>query len=56
MKDLGHAKGYKYPHNYKGAVVEEDYRPREIKDRNYYRPSERGYEKEIKERLSKNNK
>ncbi len=56
MKDLGYARGYKYPHNFKGAAVEQDYRPPELKDRSYYRPSERGYEKEIRERMEKGKK
>jgi len=53
MKDLGYGKGYKYPHSYKGAYVEEDYLPESLKEKKYYKPSERGYEKEIDERMKK---
>lgn len=53
MKTLGYGKGYKYPHSFKGAVVEQDYLPDTLKGRTYYKPSERGYEKEISERLKK---
>ncbi|HAO93600.1 MAG: AAA family ATPase [Deltaproteobacteria bacterium GWB2_55_19] len=53
MKDLGYGKGYKYPHSYKGAYVEEDYLPDMLKGKKYYKPSERGYEKEIDERMKK---
>lgn len=51
MKKLGYGKGYKYPHNYKDAFVEEDYLPERLKGRSYYKPSERGYEKEISDRI-----
>lgn len=49
MKKLGYGKGYKYPHSYKGALVEQEYRPDKLKGRAYYRPTSRGYEKEITE-------
>jgi putative ATPase len=39
---LGHGTGYKYPHNYEGHFVRQDYV--EIK-KSYYRPSQYGYEK-----------
>jgi putative ATPase len=50
-KKLGHGKGYKYPHDYPGNYVEETYLPDNLKDKTYYRPTENGYEKTIKERL-----
>ncbi|OGP30342.1 MAG: AAA family ATPase [Deltaproteobacteria bacterium GWC2_42_11] len=53
MKELGYAKGYKYPHDYKGGKVEEDYLPDELKDRRYYEPKDIGYEKIIKEMMKK---
>ena len=47
---LGRGEGYKYPHQFEGHFVEQDYWPgRKI----YYRPSDEGYEAKIKERLSK---
>jgi len=51
MKKLGYGKGYKYPHNYEGAKVEQDYIPDALKGRKYYKPTDRGYDKEIKKRL-----
>jgi len=51
MRQLGYGRDYRYPHNFPGAFVEEDYMPPEIKHRRYYRPSNRGHEKGIKERL-----
>ena len=44
---------YKYPHSY-GGWVEQQYLPDSLKDRVYYRPSDHGYEKTVKEiRLKK---
>ncbi|MFH1736571.1 MAG: replication-associated recombination protein A, partial [Actinomycetota bacterium] len=44
--------GYKYPHNYPGGYVEQDYLPSNIKDREYYKPSDEGAEAEIKKRMA----
>lgn len=52
MKNLGCGEGYQYPHDYDGGhVAGVDYLPKEIKGRPFYRPSSRGYEKTINERL-----
>ncbi|MFH0845141.1 MAG: replication-associated recombination protein A [Pseudomonadota bacterium] len=51
MKELGYARGYLYPHNYPGAWVKQEYLPDRIKSRLFYRPTERGFEKEIKKRM-----
>lgn len=53
MKDMGYGKGYKYAHNYKDAFAAQYYLPDELKGRLYYSPTERGYEKLIKQRLEK---
>lgn len=53
MKQLGYSRGYLYPHNYPGAVVEQEYMPDEIKDRVFYRPTGRGSERDIKMRMGK---
>lgn len=47
-KRLGHGVGYKYPHDYPGHFVKQDYLPEE---RIYYRPTDLGYERKIKEYL-----
>lgn len=39
---------YKYPHNY-GGYVKQQYMPDKLKDKVYYRPTDNGYEKTIKE-------
>ncbi len=53
MKELGYGKGYKYPHDFPGHYVEENYLPEDLKGRIYYRPSNQGYEGEIRKRLHK---
>jgi putative ATPase len=45
---LGHGEGYKYAHNYKNHFVKQDYMQ---KKKVYYRPTDIGFEKEIKKRL-----
>jgi len=51
MKRLGYARGYLYPHNYPGARVEQEYLPEKMKNRLFYRPTDRGFEKEIRRRM-----
>ena len=40
---------YKYPHDYKGAYVVQQYLPDKIKNKKYYYPKDIGYEKNIKD-------
>ncbi len=51
MKDLGYGMGYKYPHSF-GGYVEQFYLPDELQDREYYKPTDNGFDKVIKERLA----
>jgi putative ATPase len=51
MKDLGYGKGYKYPHNH-GGHIEQSYLPEELQGKEYYKPTENGFDKEIKKRLA----
>ena len=41
-KRLGHGKGYKYPHDFPGHQVEQEYRPVRFKGTTYYEPSGEG--------------
>jgi putative ATPase len=52
-KDLGWGKDYRYPHDYAGHYVREEYLPDAIRGHRYYEPSDSGREKLIKERLEK---
>lgn len=57
---LGRGIDYKYPHNYPGAWVKQQYLPDTIKNRNYYTPKETGkFEnalKQVYERINKEKK
>ncbi len=51
MRALGYGRGYKYPHNFPEALVKQDYLPEKLKGRVFYKPSDRGFEKVLGERL-----
>jgi putative ATPase len=53
MKELGYGKDYKYAHDYKEEYVYQEYLPDKLEDSRFYFPSEKGYEKTIKERLER---
>ncbi len=53
MEGLGYGRGYKYAHDHPDAVVEQEYLPSELRNRIYYQPTTRGYERTIKDRLDK---
>jgi putative ATPase len=44
MKDLRYGNGYKYPHDYPGHLVEEEYLPEKLKGARFYRPDGQGAE------------
>jgi putative ATPase len=50
-KQLGHGKGYQYPHDFPGAWIDQDYLPDAMPGQPYYDPTDRGVEAEIGERL-----
>ena len=50
---LGHGIGYKYAHDYPNHYVEQQYLPDGLTDRKFYRPSENGYEQQIREYFHK---
>ncbi len=51
MKQLDYGKGYQYAHNERDAIADMECLPESLADRIYYRPTDRGFEKEIKRRL-----
>lgn len=53
MKDIGYSDGYKYPHDYSENFVPENYFPPELKNPQYYKPTENGNEKSLKDRLAR---
>jgi len=52
-KLLGHQKDYKYPHNFPGNFVKQQYLPNNVKENTYYEPTDNGYEAKIKQRMKK---
>ena len=51
MKELGYGEGYVYDHGTKGAFSGQNYFPDSMSRLQFYQPTERGFEKEIKLRL-----
>ena len=52
MKEMNYGRGYQYAHDFKDAVVEQQHLPDKLKNRKYYFPTERGFEKEIRRRMA----
>ncbi len=50
---LGHGDGYRYPHEYPGHFVRQQYLPDRLQGRRYYDPSDQGYENEIRRRIKR---
>ena len=51
MKSLDYGKGYRYAHDYADAYAPQEHLPKELGKRSFYRPTRRGYERIISERL-----
>ena len=51
MKQLGYGRGYRYAHDEQEGVAEMDSLPDALRDRRYYRPTDRGQEQEAAARL-----
>ena len=52
MKQLDYGKGYQYAHDQPDAVASMDCLPDNLKGREFYKPTDYGFEKEIKKRLA----
>ena len=52
MAEIGYGKGYVYDHDTEDAFSGQDYFPDELARRQFYRPSERGFEREVTKRLA----
>lgn len=52
-KGLGHGEGYLYPHNAEGHHLGQQYLPTAVLGTYFYKPSEEGYEAQVKERLAR---
>ena len=51
MRNLGYGKGYVYDHATEEGFSGQNYFPEGVARRNFYRPGERGFEREIRKRL-----
>ncbi len=51
MKDLGYGAGYRYAHDAPTGYIPQEYLPERIRQEEYYRPGEIGFEKRIRERM-----
>ena len=51
MKQLDYGKGYKYAHEFEGHFVRQQNLPDSLKGRQFYEPSEQGFEKQVLLRL-----
>jgi putative ATPase len=51
MANLGYGKGYQYAHHAPEKVTDMQCLPDNLQDRHYYRPSEEGFEKRLKEKM-----
>ena len=51
--DLGHGKGYRYPHAFENHWVAQQYLPEGLKGKRFYHPSDQGEEAEVGEAIEK---
>lgn len=49
---FGHGKGYKYPHDFPGHYISQQYLPDDMRDIHFYQPSQQGYEARITDFMS----
>lgn len=52
-EELGHGVGYKYAHSEPNGIARQDYAPADLRDVEYYTPSNYGHEREITSRLAR---
>jgi len=52
MKELGYGAGYKYAFDSENAYLAQEYLPESLRGSVWYEPSDRGYEKTVKERMA----
>jgi putative ATPase len=52
-KQMGHGEGYRYAHDWPHGVAPQQYLPDVLKGSRYYDPSDRGYERQVAERLER---
>jgi len=53
MDELGYGDGYKYSHDHPGHFAEQQFLPDNLTSKIYYKPSDQGREKDVRERLNR---
>ena len=56
MKDIGYGKGYTYDHDAEEGFSGDNYWPEELEPQTFYEPVERGFERQVRERITYWNK
>lgn len=51
MKDLGYGKGYQYDHDAQDGFSGQNYFPDDLERQTFYKPKERGFERDVKKRM-----
>ena len=51
MKQMGYGEGYLYPHDYPDGQIRQEYLPEKAKQKVFYRPSNRAFEREIRNKM-----
>jgi putative ATPase len=51
VKDLGYGRGYRYAHDFEDGLVAQENLPGNLRGATYYEPTDRGYERELGDRL-----
>ncbi|MCF8089645.1 MAG: replication-associated recombination protein A [Desulfotignum sp.] len=52
MKEMGYGTGYRYAHDHEGGYAPQSYLPDSLDGQRLYFPTDRGYEKTVKQRLA----
>ncbi|MBI9051717.1 MAG: AAA family ATPase [Anaerolineaceae bacterium] len=52
-KGLGHGKGYQYPHSFEGHFTPQQYMPNSVAGKQFYKPSDQGYENQVVSRVER---
>ena len=53
MKEQGYSDGYQYPHNFDDGVVAANYFPIGMRQQEFYKPTDRGFESDVRDRIMK---
>ncbi len=51
MKELGYGRGYRYAHDFEDGIVAQQNLPDNLRGATYYEPTDRGFERELGDRL-----